>query len=607
MADYRAMNRNSKVVDARKRLAATFSTTAPKPVPKAVPVAMSYNRFGSNRIPDRELDTPTKVFGGVVKALLPNPSMIKQAVQDPSGTIRGAAEIASLTNPSSYVARASNLIQGKDLSLYGADMSDVEQAAELASLYPGGKTVSAPLKAGNALLRSKAGVEFYRPAAEMADRGIRQLNMGLNPDIGIKKVVDPEAARRSKASDKQFDIAVEDPTGMIAQKLTPEEQARAIEARVVRDQETRDAALQKESDWASALNEQRRRKALEDQRRVFEEREKARKKGNISGGTPLEGETSLVPQVNAAESPIKVAMDQIDNAEQIKAPLSGELRSRGSVPVVVDNVEDANKAFFGDNVVDTGRFGSSFTENMYPGSTIMIGKQIKPDTMVKHMIGVTRGAIKDRFGRSLGAIKNQAPQRMWAQRAHNNFETDFGSGSIRVMGMEGRRSASNEYDASSIIPQTIQHDHTVVSPSDLVEFENEVKNIPKYTEEYKEANRVLEDMKTVLKDARNLVPTHRNVNILFSSFDRRRLLNDPEYAKTLGIDEDNLGDIWRIMSAEGSGYRRSVDESFAWAEGLRKGEGKKSIDYYYNWLNNRGDAIIERRAGRLADAGIKVG
>ena len=122
----------------RIRLANKFSKPAPK--------ATSYNRFGSG-MRDRELDTPTSILGGIATAVLPNPSMIKQAVQDPSGTIRGAAEIASLTNPSSYIARASNLIQGKDLSLYGADMSDVEQAVELAGLYPGGKTVSAPFKA----------------------------------------------------------------------------------------------------------------------------------------------------------------------------------------------------------------------------------------------------------------------------------------------------------------------------------------------------------------------------------------------------------------------------------------------------------------------------
>ena len=122
----------------RIRLANKFSKPAPK--------ATSYNRFGSG-MRDRELDTPTSILGGIATAVLPNPSMIKRAVQDPSGTIRGAAEIASLTNPSSYIARASNLIQGKDLSLYGADMEDVEQAVELASLYPGGKTVSAPFKA----------------------------------------------------------------------------------------------------------------------------------------------------------------------------------------------------------------------------------------------------------------------------------------------------------------------------------------------------------------------------------------------------------------------------------------------------------------------------
>ena len=41
MADYRAMNRNSKVVDARKRLAATFSTPAPKFTPAGRPGVVS--------------------------------------------------------------------------------------------------------------------------------------------------------------------------------------------------------------------------------------------------------------------------------------------------------------------------------------------------------------------------------------------------------------------------------------------------------------------------------------------------------------------------------------------------------------------------------------
>lgn len=41
MADYRAMNRNSKVVDARKKLAATFSTPAPKFTPAGRPGVVS--------------------------------------------------------------------------------------------------------------------------------------------------------------------------------------------------------------------------------------------------------------------------------------------------------------------------------------------------------------------------------------------------------------------------------------------------------------------------------------------------------------------------------------------------------------------------------------
>ena len=122
----------------RMRLASRFSKSAPK--------ATSYNRFGSG-VRDRELDTPTKVFGGVAKALLPSPSMIKQAVQDPSGTIRGAAELASLGDPVANTMRGINLVRGKGFSLYDTDMSDVEQAAALFELYPGGKVVSVPLKA----------------------------------------------------------------------------------------------------------------------------------------------------------------------------------------------------------------------------------------------------------------------------------------------------------------------------------------------------------------------------------------------------------------------------------------------------------------------------
>jgi hypothetical protein len=130
----------------RMRLASRFSKPAPKPIPEPVPKAMSYNRFGVPK-EDREVDTPTKIFGEAAKFLLPNTAMIKQAVQDPSGTIRGGAELVSLGNPVANTMRAINLLQGDGFSLYGADMSDVEQFTELASLIPSGKAVSVLNKA----------------------------------------------------------------------------------------------------------------------------------------------------------------------------------------------------------------------------------------------------------------------------------------------------------------------------------------------------------------------------------------------------------------------------------------------------------------------------
>ena len=135
----------------RMRLASRFSKPAPKPIPEPVPKAMSYNRFGVPK-EDKEVDIPTRIFGEAAKFLLPNPAMIKQAVQDPSGTIRGGAELVTLGNPVANTMRAINLLQGDGFSLYGADMSDVEQFAELASLIPGGKAVSSATKLGVNLL-----------------------------------------------------------------------------------------------------------------------------------------------------------------------------------------------------------------------------------------------------------------------------------------------------------------------------------------------------------------------------------------------------------------------------------------------------------------------
>jgi len=161
----------------------------------------------------KEMDTATYIAGEVAKLLLPDPATLKRAVGDPSGTLRGAAEIASLTNPSSYIARASNLIQGKGLSLYGANMEDVNQAVEIAGLIPTGKAATVPLKfiekgasvASKGLLK---GVE--RTAARTSADSLNAASGGLLRGSPIK-------AARSAPEPSEFDKIInaakaQDPT-----------------------------------------------------------------------------------------------------------------------------------------------------------------------------------------------------------------------------------------------------------------------------------------------------------------------------------------------------------------------------------------------------------
>jgi hypothetical protein len=127
---------------AKLRRERAFSSPAPKLEVKAKPT--SYNRFGMDT-KDREVDIPTKIFGGVASVALPDPAMIKQAIDDPSGTLRGGAEVVSLANPTSYGARIGNIIRGRGPGLYGASISDIEQALEITGLIPTGKAASIPL------------------------------------------------------------------------------------------------------------------------------------------------------------------------------------------------------------------------------------------------------------------------------------------------------------------------------------------------------------------------------------------------------------------------------------------------------------------------------
>ena len=155
------LNAKDPVALAKLRREKAFSSPAPKVKVKAKP--MSYNRFGSNRIPDRELDTPTRVFGEVVKAVLPDPATLKRAAMDPTGTAKGAVEVASLASPIANAYRGYKFLSGDGVSVTGAGMSDVEQALEVAGLYPSGKAVSAPFKAA-----VKAAPKIARVAGDVA-------------------------------------------------------------------------------------------------------------------------------------------------------------------------------------------------------------------------------------------------------------------------------------------------------------------------------------------------------------------------------------------------------------------------------------------------------
>jgi hypothetical protein len=93
---------------------------------------------------DRKVDTATSVFGGIASAVLPSPSVIKRAIQDPTGTALGAVEVASLASPVANAYRGYKLATGDGASVTGAGMSDIEQALEIVGLIPTGKAATIP-------------------------------------------------------------------------------------------------------------------------------------------------------------------------------------------------------------------------------------------------------------------------------------------------------------------------------------------------------------------------------------------------------------------------------------------------------------------------------
>jgi hypothetical protein len=154
-----------------------------------------FSRFARGGVEGRD-NNVERVFEEGLKLALPDINVLQRAAGDPFGTIRGAAEVASFASPAANAYRLARFVQGKGLGVTGADTEDIEQAVEVAGLFPQGKSVKAAGRFGNAFLRSKAGVEFYRPMMEAGETGIRALNMGINPDIGLRRVDDSEQYAR---------------------------------------------------------------------------------------------------------------------------------------------------------------------------------------------------------------------------------------------------------------------------------------------------------------------------------------------------------------------------------------------------------------------------
>ena len=314
-----------------------------------------------------------------------------------------------------------------------------------------------------------------------------------------------------------------------------------------------------------------------------------------------------MPEVNSLKHTVHDARELVDAPQTILG--SAKKKRTGEVPVHIDSQETANQIFFGDNVMDAGKVGHSVSSNPeFVGTTAHVGRKINFVQLAKDQVAVARNGVKQRYG-NRAPINGAGPnvRASWAINSLNNFAKDFGAGTARILRSEGRKSIGGEFDEASTIPQTIQHDHTVVSPTDLKAFEEETKLMRKELgsshPDIKERIKVARDMSVILADSRNLVPVHRNPNILLSSFDRERLLNDPDFANQVGINENNLGDIWRIMSDANSGYRKSVNDAYSFA---RQGGRENSVAYWQNWQHNNLQKTLTRRNQRLAQAGIKL-
>jgi hypothetical protein len=106
----------------------------------------------------KEMDTPTYVAGEIFKFLAPDPQLIKQGIMDPIGTVKGVGRVASYASPAANSIRLIDAVKDNRNDLSNVPMSllqgvgkdfaspEVQQAMEIAGIFPTGKALSVPLK-----------------------------------------------------------------------------------------------------------------------------------------------------------------------------------------------------------------------------------------------------------------------------------------------------------------------------------------------------------------------------------------------------------------------------------------------------------------------------
>ena len=341
------------------------------------------------------------------------------------------------------------------------------------------------------------------------------------------------------------------------------------------------------------------------------------------------------------------AEDAIKHADAPDVYGSGKRKKTlGLWPATISKVQDVILPFFGSRVKNAGNLGHTIGED-HVGSIIHIGRKLEVDDFARDQTVVARsgkarssksdkpviltGKVDDDLEKAINEYNTllsglghdtthslshivipdvipEADRLAWATKTHARFQSDFPDAG-RVVSTESKSSLRGGYAyegrRASVTHQTINHDHTIVSPSDLREFIKETTVLMRdgklSEKELLERHKMIQDLTDITVDPRGTVPVFRNPNIRLSSYDRERVISDPAYREELGLTEEEFGDIINIMMDPKSGYVASVKDAWKWA---RSNGRSSSITAWKRYLKDNEKNITNRRIQREKTAGM---